>query len=142
MHCVFARCCLDVLDFSLTNWVKNNTLRAGQELAEGALTLLLEQLNLTNFFKRPRCDRNRSPYIPSVQGIHNSKACFVFTFFFSFCRIQSCTTTICLVKNNKKLSGVYISNLVFSVFINVLLSIRSVIDLDTLLPSSGWHPHT
>lgn len=62
------------LDFSLTNWVQNNTLRVGEQLAEGAVTLLLEQLNLTNFFKTPRCDRNRVPYIPSVQGIHNGKA--------------------------------------------------------------------
>ena len=51
--------------------MKNNTLRVGEQLAEGALTLLLEQLNLTNFFKRPRCDRNRGPYIPAVQGLHN-----------------------------------------------------------------------
>lgn len=54
--------------------MKNNTLRVGEQLAEGAVTLLLEQLNLTNFFKKPRCDRNRVPYIPSVQGIHNGKA--------------------------------------------------------------------
>lgn len=67
-------CKYHFLDFSLTNWVQNNTLRVGEQLAEGAVTLLLEQLNLTNFFKKPRCDRNRVPYIPSVQGIHNGKA--------------------------------------------------------------------
>ncbi|XP_062579219.1 uncharacterized protein LOC134241150, partial [Saccostrea cucullata] len=58
-------------NFSLTDWMREKSLDLDEQLAEGAVMLLLDQLNLTDFFQRPKCDRTRMPYIPSIQGIHN-----------------------------------------------------------------------
>ncbi|XP_062616058.1 uncharacterized protein LOC134277763, partial [Saccostrea cucullata] len=58
-------------NFSLTNWIREKGLPADKTLDEGALMLLLEQLNLTHFFQQEKCDQTRPPYIPSIQGINN-----------------------------------------------------------------------
>lgn len=58
-------------DFSLTEWMREKSLDLNDQLTEGAVMLLLDQLSLTDFFQRPKCDRTRAPYIPAVQGIHN-----------------------------------------------------------------------
>lgn len=51
--------------------MREKALDLNEQLAGGAVMLLLDQLNLTDFFQRPKCDRTRAPYIPSIQGIHN-----------------------------------------------------------------------
>ncbi|XP_062593831.1 uncharacterized protein LOC134255325, partial [Saccostrea cucullata] len=65
---------IDIRNFSLTDWMREKSLDLNEQLAEGAVMLLLDQLNLTDFFQRPKCDRTRMPYIPSIQGIHNKCA--------------------------------------------------------------------
>lgn len=62
-----------ISDFSINEWLKDKALDIGEQLGEGAKMLLLEELNLTNFFQKPKCDRTRSPYSPSVEGMHNSR---------------------------------------------------------------------
>lgn len=51
--------------------MREKSLDLNDQLTEGAVMLLLDQLSLTDFFQRPKCDITRAPYIPSVQGIHN-----------------------------------------------------------------------
>lgn len=60
-----------VLDFSLMTWMKEKSLDLNKRLAEGAVMLLLDNLNLTSFFQPTKCDRTRAPYSPSSQGIRN-----------------------------------------------------------------------
>ncbi|KAK3101652.1 hypothetical protein FSP39_005219 [Pinctada imbricata] len=68
------RTVVEYQDFSLTQWMKDNSLTADSFAAEGsvgAVDLLLEQLNLTQFFG-PDCDRTRGLFSPSVKGFRNS----------------------------------------------------------------------
>lgn len=74
-----------ISDFSINEWLKDKALDIGEQLGEGAKMLLLEELNLTNFFQKTKCDRTRSPYSPSVEGMHNSTThtiyiCLIFTY--------------------------------------------------------------
>ncbi|KAK3102203.1 hypothetical protein FSP39_009587 [Pinctada imbricata] len=57
-------------NFSLTNWVSEKNLTTYPVLNNGAVDLLLEELNLTNFFG-PKCDRTRGLFSPSVKGFRN-----------------------------------------------------------------------
>lgn len=53
------------------SWMKEKSLDLNEQLAEGAVMLLLDNLNLTSFFQPTKCDRTREPYSPSSQGIRN-----------------------------------------------------------------------
>ena len=59
-------------DVSFSQLAKDVGYEAGQQLAQGAVQYLLEQVGLTDFFKT-KCDRKRGIYDPSVVGWNNSK---------------------------------------------------------------------
>lgn len=83
MYCIIKKrkCCLDavcinllffMIAFTLQNWAQSVNVSLAENLDSGALTMLLERLNLTKFFRGQKCDRTRSPYSPSLMGYHNS----------------------------------------------------------------------
>ncbi|VDI43603.1 Hypothetical predicted protein [Mytilus galloprovincialis] len=55
-------------DFSVTNWLDEVNLDINQGLKDAAVNFILEQLHLSEFFSGPKCDVERAPYSPSVQG--------------------------------------------------------------------------
>lgn len=83
--------------------MREKSLDLNDQLTEGAVMLLLDQLSLTDFFQRPKCDRTRAPYIPSVQGIHNGILnTLVFESKKNYVRLLLLQTYFLPVKINKK----------------------------------------
>ncbi|CAC5401161.1 unnamed protein product [Mytilus coruscus] len=55
-------------DFSVTDWLDEVNLDINQGLKDVAVKFILDQLHLTEFFSGPKCDIERAPYRPSIQG--------------------------------------------------------------------------
>ncbi|CAG2190929.1 unnamed protein product [Mytilus edulis] len=55
-------------DFSVKDWLDEVNLDISQELKDVAVIFILDQLHLTDFFSGPKCDVERYPYSPSIQG--------------------------------------------------------------------------
>ncbi|XP_071145134.1 uncharacterized protein [Mytilus edulis] len=57
-----------LLDFSVKDWLDEVNLDINQGLKDVAVIFILDQLHLTDFFSGPKCDVERYPYSPSIQG--------------------------------------------------------------------------
>lgn len=53
--------------------MKETTVGLNIEMKEAAVHYVLEKLDLEDLFEGSKCDRQRKPYIPRVQGWHNGK---------------------------------------------------------------------
>ncbi|XP_048250793.1 uncharacterized protein LOC124111176 [Haliotis rufescens] len=58
-------------NFSLSEWTKELGLDAAQALSQSAARLLLDKFGIAEFLKEERCDVQREPYTPSVDGWRN-----------------------------------------------------------------------
>ncbi|XP_063420822.1 uncharacterized protein LOC134706043 [Mytilus trossulus] len=58
-------------DFSVKDWLNEVNIDINQGLQDVAVKFILDQLDLTDFFSGPKCDVERAPYKPSVQGWNN-----------------------------------------------------------------------
>ncbi|CAG2211662.1 unnamed protein product [Mytilus edulis] len=58
-------------DFNPKKWLEDVDIDFTKGLKDAAVNFILEQLKLTDFFSGPKCDVERAPYRPSVQGWNN-----------------------------------------------------------------------
>ncbi|XP_052083601.1 uncharacterized protein LOC127720901 [Mytilus californianus] len=58
-------------DFNPKEWLEDVDIDFTQGLKDAAVNFILEQLQLSDFFSGPKCDVERAPYRPSVQGWNN-----------------------------------------------------------------------
>jgi hypothetical protein len=60
-----------VADFSLSEWAERIGADIGQQIGSEFRQLLIEQLGLDVFLKKPRCERNSSLYTAAIGGWKN-----------------------------------------------------------------------
>ncbi|KAK3589057.1 hypothetical protein CHS0354_008707 [Potamilus streckersoni] len=60
-----------IMNFSLMEWLVDQKLSLDGQLGEAGLKLLLMQLGLDKYLRKPSCDRKHTPYTPSVSGWNN-----------------------------------------------------------------------